>query len=197
MSLECCACEIVKPLEDFSNAQLRKKDAPRCRLCVNCNMPTVIPSPCSDKGDWRRCRNCKLRQSTDRFDDKEDGKNEYCKACVRERQWKREERTNKMQRRSSYAGACRVQDVQSVYGHSFQIPLAAYQEAGVASSPTDYVTEKDVQRASDALFARGMYNYAAHQNYYAFQWGMAQADMMAQQHPYYSYEGECVYYNTA
>jgi hypothetical protein len=60
----------------------------------------------------------------------------------------------------------RVRDVQKHYGHVCEIPLAAYIEAEVAWSRNEYVSERDVEAASDAWDARGI----AHD--IDTQWGM-------------------------
>ncbi len=53
-------------------------------------------------------------------------------------------------------GKCRVRDVQRLYGHVCEIPLQAYEEAGVAFSWNDMVTAEDVEAASDAWDARSI-----------------------------------------
>jgi hypothetical protein len=59
--------------------------------------------------------------------------------------------------RTKAAGACQVNDVCRVYGHACEIPLQAYQEAGVAYGWKDWVTKSDVDQASDACDARGLH----------------------------------------
>jgi hypothetical protein len=51
---------------------------------------------------------------------------------------------------SASAYACLVKNVFKTYHHVFEIPLQAYIEAGVAHSRNDWVTEQDVQAASNA-----------------------------------------------
>lgn len=78
-----------------------------------------------------------------------------CKDCQEIKEAKRKELENIAKRRPE-DGACRVKDVQKRYGHLCEIPLAAYIEAGVADSLKDWVTEEDVERASDAWDARSV-----------------------------------------
>lgn len=49
-----------------------------------------------------------------------------------------------------------MKEVQARCGHMCEIPLQAYIEAGVADSRNDYVTEADVEAASDAWDARSI-----------------------------------------
>ena len=43
----------------------------------------------------------------------------------------------------------RVKDVFCVKGHVYEIPLEAYQRAGVAKHETDYVTDAQIEQASN------------------------------------------------
>jgi hypothetical protein len=169
MSLQCCACRDVKSLKDFSNSQLRNKEAPRCVQCVQANCPATLATP-QDDSSGRRCGACKLRLGLDRFK----GQETKCKSCQSKRKWEEEEIVNATQRNPS-AGACRVKDVQKEFGHLCEIPMAAYLEAGVASHRKDYVTKRDVQKASNAWDARG----AAHEidtQWGSMPWGGAYSD---------------------
>lgn len=53
-------------------------------------------------------------------------------------------------------GKVRVRDVKKHYGHLYEIPLQAYIDAEVAWSRNDYVSEEDVEAASDAWDARSI-----------------------------------------
>ena len=75
-----------------------------------------------------------------------------CRSRIRHEMLDRENES----RRTPEHGACRVREVQSRYGHLCEIPLQAYMEAGVAESRNDFVTERDVQAASDAWDARSI-----------------------------------------
>ena len=65
---------------------------------------------------------------------------------------KRENEANRTRAR----GACRVKEVKQRYGHLCEIPLQAYAEAGVAFSWNHFVTDQDVEAASDAWDARSL-----------------------------------------
>ena len=68
--------------------------------------------------------------------------------------WKRSATTRRIAR--LLAGACRVRDVKRHYGHLCEIPLHCYQARGVASRMSDYVTEADVELASDQWDGEGI-----------------------------------------
>ena len=63
---------------------------------------------------------------------------------------------NNAANRTSTRGACRVRDVKRHYGHLCEIPLHCYQARGVASRMSDYVTEADVELASDQWDGEGI-----------------------------------------
>jgi hypothetical protein len=75
-----------------------------------------------------------------------------CNACARSAaegaEIQRLERENE-ESRTPARGACRVRDVKKRYGHTCEIPLHCYQIVGVASRLSDYVTEADVEAASN------------------------------------------------
>jgi len=149
MSLKCCACSTIKALDDFSSSQKRKKDSPRCTDCVSANRPVIVSLTDGPSGSHRRCRSCMCRKDPATFRGSE------CNDCMRTRLHNEAERANEEARRPS-SGACKVKDVQRRYGHLCEIPIQAYREAGVASNWDDYVTERDVQAASDSWDARGI-----------------------------------------
>lgn len=156
MTLQCCACLQVKSLEDFSNSQLRKKEAPRCGDCVKSDRKVVIDKPA--KGNSTRCEQCKMRHDDNNREESAKKKRQtlfLCAQCSRENNRKRKERENEV-RRCPEHGACKVKDVKKKYGHLCEIPIQAYREAGVASNRNDYVTEEDVGRASNAWDARSI-----------------------------------------
>ena len=110
-----------------------------------------------------------------------------CNECVSEMAQKRAEAHNESMRTAAN-GACRVKDVKLKYGHSCEIPIQAYREAGVAWSWNDFVTEKDVEDASNAWDARSV----AHE--IDTQWGfMPQGGAYSDSNEYYG-PGEYDYY---
>ena len=149
MKFQCCACLESKPARDFSKSQLRVKNAPRCRECVEQCRATVIPKP---RTGSRLCKRCSkpVEGTVDTV--------RMCQKCADKTMQERLEHGKHSARSSSAtrSGACRVRDVQQRYGHLCEIPIQAYQEAEVAHGWDDYVTAEDVQRASDAWDARSI-----------------------------------------
>ena len=83
--------------------------------------------------------------------------------------------TSVSQSKSEKTSGCQVKHVQKQYGHLYEIPLEAYAEADVASNWTDWVSEEDVQRASDSWDARSI----AHEidtQWGSMPWGGAYSD---------------------
>jgi hypothetical protein len=150
MSLQCCACELVKSLDQFTKSQKRKGETPRCIECIDERRLVVLVAP--EKGDYRRCSKCKMIQTTTDFETAQTFK---CKSCSTKKKFVQQDRNNAAARLAT-SGACRVRDVQEKYGHLCEIPLNAYIEAGVADSWNDYVTEWDVDAASSSWDARSI-----------------------------------------
>lgn len=132
----------------FSKTQMRQ-ERPRCRdcvagkiaashealghLCTRCGWLPAGLFPPSPRG---LCTACQSRAISDRS--------------------ARDSMAANIAARTVARGACRVRDVKKRYGHLCEIPLQAYQEAGVAEGRNDLVTEADVQAASDAWDARSI-----------------------------------------
>lgn len=150
MSLKCCACATIKVLGEFSSRQKNKKDAPRCKDCIHAEMPVITSLTNGNSGSHRRCTTCMSRKGPTAFNEANE-----CNDCLQKKRYQEVKRANEDARRPS-AGACKVKDVQRRYGHICEIPIKAYREAGVASTRDDYVTERDVQAASDNWDARGL-----------------------------------------
>ena len=181
MSLKCCSCCAIKPLADFSGNQKRKDDGPRCLNCTHENRPIISSLNDGNAGSSLRCNVCKVRKDPSKF------RGQSCKDCSYKKHWREAERANEAARTPA-AGACRVRDVQHRYGHLCEIPIQAYNEAGVASSWNDYVTDKDVQAASDAWDARSI----AHE--IDTQWGDLPEGGAYSDSNYYYGPGEYDYY---
>ena len=142
----CCACGKEKSESSFSKSQLRR-ERPRCSDCVNAQAPAHRGVSTSR---FRRCSR-KCWRPTSEFT----GTNTLCDACAREKEW-RERAREREANRTRARGACRVKEVYQRYGHFCEIPLEAYVEAGVAKSRNDFVTEQDVQAASNTWDAMGI-----------------------------------------
>lgn len=182
MSLKCCACNVIKSLDEFSNSQKSKKEAPRYKDCVSADKPVVALLADGNVGSHRRCKTCKMRKARAKFEGASECMDyQFTKRC------RDAERANEEARKPS-AGACCVKDVQRCYGHSCEIPIQAYCEAGVAFSWNDYVTERDVEAASNAWDARSI----AHE--IDTQWGEMPLGGAYSDSNYYYGPGEYDYY---
>ena len=108
---------------------------------------------------FRRCAQDKCWRPVWEFDGGGTGSAAICEYCsnenVRIKAQKKRKRENE-ENRTAARGACRVKEVKARYGHMCEIPIQAYREAGVAHSRNDYVTDQDVQAASDAWDARSV-----------------------------------------
>ena len=132
--------------------QKKKESSPRCKDCVAANRDVVtLLVDDGNSGSHLRCSSCKTRKGMEMFE----GNSNKCAHCKKE-QTRRNAYNANERARNPLAGACRVKDVQRRYGHLCEIPLEAYREAGVASSWNDYVTERDVKRASSSWDTRSI-----------------------------------------
>lgn len=145
MSLQCCACQETLSLSAFSNNQ-RRKEAPRCLACIAAAHHTVLVCPESSS----RCCTCKAWLP---HGARADPQNSRCSPCAVKANERESAAQNEAARRTH---GCQVKHVKKRFGHLCEISLQAYVDADVASSRNDYVTELDVENASDAWDARSI-----------------------------------------
>jgi hypothetical protein len=155
LQFPCFACLEPQPFSAFSNKQL-KKDTPQCKTCVSsgCDFPQVATVSNAIDVGFTQCSRCKSWKLGETFH------GGLCVHCTENKEQRlpeeREVRRNAQELDSRSAGTCRVREVQRRYGYLCEIPLRAYQDAGIAENVSDYVTAQDVDRASDAWDARGI-----------------------------------------
>uniref|UniRef100_A0A0G4I287 Uncharacterized protein n=1 Tax=Chromera velia CCMP2878 TaxID=1169474 RepID=A0A0G4I287_9ALVE len=134
---------------EFSIAQMYKQK-PRCHACVKTKRPSK--QPVKIPPSFKRCSRHKGWVPVERGFQVNKGTS-VCDQCIQKREYSGQEMVNAKKRRPE-KGACRVRDVSEVYGMPYTIPLETFQQAGVAKTLKDFVTEKDVE-AADWLYTVG------------------------------------------
>jgi len=154
--IPCSGCLQTMPFSSFSSSQM-KKQLPRCKVCVEGGV-AVSPEATSllSSSGFRQCSGDKKMLHSSKFSSPLASRCTECEIKrAREEEHTRAEEENH-RNRTRAAGACQVKDVFHVYGHLCEIPLEAYREAGVASKWKDWVTKRDVDKASNAWDARSI-----------------------------------------
>ena len=137
MPHRCSSCCAMKEASDFSKTQLSKLNARRCKQCIAAAAVATPPHlPATAGGQPTEPTVSHTTSSATR------------------RRAGRTQPTH--QPASTQGGLVRVRDVEQHYGHLCEIPLQAYIDAGVASSWSDFVSEDDIEQASNAWDARSI-----------------------------------------